>query len=262
MGFIERLRLLSLDCLHVQSATIGTVQELRSEVTVLQTLNVYESRAQSIRVTELQRLANQEVRGDFLSASATVKATLERLNSLLTSLGFSATNRLVVTVKSLLARVKTDDTRQVFDNSHKFSIRSISDSRVSGSVLTSASGALTLLLDRKDLDMAEGQSISFTLELYNATDDVSLRVPVKLNGASLLEDLKLAVVGRWKVTRTDNGTVYDLELRQGGTGVYLLPGETCPNGVKTATGCEYKVGHHQVRQQVPLVRPWFLASRL
>ncbi|MES3007086.1 MAG: hypothetical protein V4751_04865 [Pseudomonadota bacterium] len=233
-------RLLSLSCLHVENATIGTVQELRSEVTVAQTLNVYESRAQSIRITELQRLANQEVRGDFLSASTTVKASLERLKSLLTSLGFSASSRLQVTVKNLMTRLKTDDSQQISTNSHKFSIRAISDSRVSGSVLTSASGALTLLLDRKDTDMPEGQSISFTIELYNSVDDVSIKVPVKLNGASMLEDLKLAVVGRWKVTRTDNGTVYDLELRQGGTGVYLLPGPTCPNGVTTPTGCEYK----------------------
>lgn len=232
--------LLSLSCLHVESATLGTVQEVRSEVTVAQTLNVYESRALSIRVSELQRLANLEVRGDFLSASASVKAALERLKGLLTSLGFSASSRLQVTVKNLMTRLKTDDSQQISNNSHKFAIRAISDSRVSGSVLSSPSGALTLLLDRKDTDMAEGQSISFTLELYNATDDVSLRVPVKLNGASLLEDLKLAVVGRWKVTRTDNGTVYDLELRQGGTGVYLLPGPTCPNGVTTPTGCEYK----------------------
>jgi hypothetical protein len=233
-------RLLTLSCLEVDSATVGTVQPVRSEVNVTQTLNVFESRAQTLRITELQQLENAEIRTDFLAASATVKASLERLNSLLTSLGFSSSNRLVSSVKSLLGRLKTDDRLQVSDNAHKFSVRSISDNRVSASVLPSATGTLTLLIDRKDTDMPEGQSISFTIELYNSAEDVSIRVPIKLNGASLLEDLKLAVLGRWKVTRTDNGTVYDLELRQGGTGVYLLPGPTCPNGTVTATGCEYK----------------------
>lgn len=234
-------RLLTLACLETDSATIGTVQPVRSEVTVTQTLNVFESRAQTLRITELQQLENSEVRSDFLAASATVKASLERLNSLLTSLGFSSSNRLVSSVKNLLGRLKTDDRLQVTDNSHRFTVRRISDSRVSASVLPSATGTLTLLLDRKDTDMPEGQSISFTLELYNSADDVSVSVPVKLNGASLLEDLKLAAAGKWTVTRLDSGVVYDMELRAGGTGVYRLPGPTCPNGTLTSSGCEYRI---------------------
>lgn len=241
-------RLLTFSCLQVESATINTVQPVRSNVTVTQTLNVFESRALSIRITELQGLASQEVHSDFLSASAIVKTSLDRLNGMLASLGFSSSNRLVSSVKNLLAKLKTNDRKQVTDNAHKFVIRAVSDSRVSASLLPSSAGTLTLLLDRKDTDMPEGQSISFTIELYNSADDITIKVPIKLSGASMLEDLKLAVVGEWSVTRYENGTVaavYQLEMRAGGTGVYQVPvpigRSDCPNGgVLTAAGCEYK----------------------
>lgn len=233
--------LLTLTCREVSDATIGILQEVRSDVTVKQTLNVFESRAQTVLITELQQLDNEEVRGDFRAASTAVKATVDQLSALLTSLGFSASNKLMIAVKALQTKLKTTDTQQLSTNTPKYVIRAISDNRVSGSVLPSTNGGLTLLLDRKDTDMPDGQSISFTMELYNATDDVSIRVLVKLSGASPLEDLKLAAVGLWTVTRTDSGVVYEMQLNAGGKGVYRLPGTSCPNGVVRPTGCEYDI---------------------
>ncbi|MES2606305.1 MAG: hypothetical protein V4603_15330, partial [Pseudomonadota bacterium] len=182
------------------------------------------------------------IRSSYLSTATVLKSTLTSAIAVVSKLGLGSGNPVVSTLTSLAAAIKTDDTTTVSTDAQKFSIRAISDASITGSNISGSAGKLTLLFDKKNEDLAEGKSVTFTIELYNATDGVSITVPVKLNGASLLEDLKAAVVGDWIVGNMESGTIYDLELKVGGTGVYRIAATSCATGLPPVAGkCEYKM---------------------
>lgn len=237
-------QLLSFDCRQVRDATIASASPLHSEVYLTTHIEASENRARTIQVTELYQLYDLEVRNDYISTSTRLRNALQSAVAMLQKIGFSSTNSAIVSLNSLIGRIKTDDTLKRTDQAHKYTIRSITDSRISGSVVSTRPGTVTLLFDKKDEELPEGRSVSFSIELYNSTDDVSIFVPIKLNGVSLIDDLKEAVLGTWTVVRVDTPGNYKMVILAGGTGKYVIPTNAqneCPNGTKVGIDCEYKI---------------------
>lgn len=237
-------KLLSYDCRQVRDATIANAAPL-SQVYLTTHLEASENRARTIQVTELYQLYDLDVRSDYVSTSTRLKNALQNaVGLLLQKLGFSPTNSAVVALNSLIGRVKTDDTFKRTDMAHKYTIRSITDSRIKASVVSTRPGTVTLLFDKLDEEIPEGRSVSFSIELYNSTDDVSITVPIKLNGASLIDDLKEAALGTWTVIHYTIPGNAKMHLFAGGTGKYvIMPDDQgrCVNGTKVGIECEYKI---------------------
>ncbi len=238
-------RLLSYDCRQVFSASVRRVDPLRSEVLAPETIIAYDNRAVTVQIEDLYQLADTQVRTDFLSASVALRSAISSMATLLTKFGALLPSAAMTAVNDLLVRIKTDDTARISDTAHKFVVRSVSNPLIRGSVVATKLGMLTLKFDKTDEVMVPSKNVTFLVELYNSADDVSITVAVKLNGDSMLEDLKLAVLGNWIVYRIETDTIYTMELLAGGTGFYLLPKErdaSCPNGVaRSAFMCEYRI---------------------
>jgi len=245
---LRNMKLILNYCGALNDATFSLFPLLQKDLVLTTPIEVFESRTRTFKLNELFRL-DQTIRSSYVSTATSLKSTVAGAISMAGKLGFSAGSSVISSLNTLAASIKTDDTSTVSTDGHKFSIRSISDTSISGSTVDTGTGTLTLLFDKKNEDLAEGKNTSFTIELYNSVDGITITVPVKMNGASLLEDLMLAVLGNWTVQPRGREDIFQLELKAGGTGVYKLPltADTngffyCPNTGPPIKGiCEYSI---------------------
>ncbi|MDO8907798.1 MAG: hypothetical protein Q7W55_04770 [Pseudohongiella sp.] len=241
---VTNMKLIVNECGALSDATFTRHPLLKSEIVLTKAIEVYETRTAAFSIDEVLRI-DQSIRNDYLSAASRLKSALTTASSIVQKLPFISNSAIASAVSGLAADIKTDDIRTITGEAHKFSIRAISDASVSGSTIATGAGVITLLFDKKNEELAEGKSVQFTIELYNSADGISITVPVILRGASMLEDLKRAALGNWKVTNLESGTTYDLVMLSDGKGYYKVPnsGTYCPNNPKppVAGFCEYSM---------------------